>query len=213
MIIYCYKYMMKISNIELSIVEKYILMLLYAHEGKCKGKLWFQKEMFKLAEVFKELKRLNFKSSSYGPYSETLGKYISKLEESGLIKDLSLTEKGYEIARQLWENFKEKEIIKANVDFLESLDQDELLLYIYVTSSKESNFKKIILRILGMFAIKKRKVEDSILQRRKEIALKMLKEKKISLGLAAKLAGLSYFEMLDEAIKQGIKPFEVKGDI
>ncbi|MDT7886103.1 MAG: UPF0175 family protein [Thermoproteota archaeon] len=205
--------MMKISNIELSIVEKYILMLLYAHEGKCKGKLWFQKEMFKLAEVFKELKRLNFKSSSYGPYSETLGKYISKLEESGLIKDLSLTEKGYEIARQLWENFKEKEIIKANVDFLESLDQDELLLYIYVTSSKESNFKKIILRILGMFAIKKRKVEDSILQRRKEIALKMLKEKKISLGLAAKLAGLSYFEMLDEAIKQGIKPFEVKGDI
>jgi predicted HTH domain antitoxin len=207
---------MKISNIELSIVEKYILMLLYAHEGKCKGKLWFQKEMFKLAEVFKELKRLNFKSSSYGPYSETLEKYINKLEESGLIKDLSLTEKGYEIAKPLWENFKEREIIKANVDFLESLDEDELLLYIYVTSSettKKSNFKKKILRILGMFAIKKRKVEDSILQRRKEIALKMLKEKKISLGLAAKLAGLSYFEMLDEAIKHGIKPFEVKGDI
>ena len=205
--------MMKISNIELSIVEKYILMLLYAHEGKCKGKLWFQKEMFMLIEVFKELKRLNFKSSSYGPYSETLEKYISKLEESGLIKDLSLTEKGYEIVKQLWENFKEREIIKANVDFLESLDEDELLLYIYVTSSKESNFKKIILRILGMFAIKKRKVEDSILQRRREIALKMLREKKISLGLAAKLAGLSYFEMLDEAIKHKIKPFEVKGDI
>jgi hypothetical protein len=32
------------NNIELSIVEKYILMLLYAHEGKCKGKLWFQKK-------------------------------------------------------------------------------------------------------------------------------------------------------------------------
>ena len=63
-----------------------------------------------------------------------------------------------------------------------------------------------------MLAIKKRKVEDKILQRRKEIALKMLKEK-ISLGLAAKLAGISYFEMLDEAIKHGIKPFEVKGDI
>ena len=50
--------MMKINNIELSIVEKYIPMLLYAHEGKCKGKLWFQKEMFMLIEVFKELKRL-----------------------------------------------------------------------------------------------------------------------------------------------------------
>jgi predicted HTH domain antitoxin len=191
-------------------------MLLYAHEGKCKGNLWFQKEMFKLAEVFKELKRLNFKSSSYGPHSETLEKYMSRLEESGLIKDLSLTEKGYEIAKPLWEKFKEKEIIKAKVDFLETLDEDELLLYIYVTSyeaSKKSNVKNKILGILGILAIKKRNVEDSILQRRKEIALKMLKEEKISLGLAAKLAGLSYFEMLDEAIKHGIKPFEVKGDI
>jgi len=209
--------MMKdLNNIELSIVEKYILMLLYAHEGKCKGNLWFQKEMFKLAEVFKELKRLNFKSSSYGPHSETLEKYMSRLEESGLIKDLSLTEKGYEIAKPLWEKFKEKEIIKAKVDFLETLDEDELLLYIYVTSyeaSKKSNVKNKILGILGILAIKKRNVEDSILQRRKEIALKMLKEEKISLGLAAKLAGLSYFEMLDEAIKHGIKPFEVKGDI
>jgi len=209
--------MMKdLNNIELSIVEKYILMLLYAHEGKCKGNLWFQKEMFKLAEVFKELKRLNFKSSSYGPRSETLEKYMSRLEESGLIKDLSLTEKGYEIAKPLWEKFKEKEIIKAKVDFLETLDEDELLLYIYVTSyeaSKKSNVKNKILGILGILAIKKRNVEDSILQRRKEIALKMLKEEKISLGLAAKLAGLSYFEMLDEAIKHGIKPFEVKGDI
>jgi hypothetical protein len=209
--------MMKdLNNIELSIVEKYILILLYAHEGKCKGNLWFQKEMFKLAEVFKELKRLNFKSSSYGPRSETLEKYMSRLEESGLIKDLSLTEKGYEIAKPLWEKFKEKEIIKAKVDFLETLDEDELLLYIYVTSyeaSKKSNVKNKILGILGILAIKKRNVEDSILQRRKEIALKMLKEEKISLGLAAKLAGLSYFEMLDEAIKHGIKPFEVKGDI
>jgi len=208
--------MKDLNNIELSIVEKYILMLLYAHEGKCKGNLWFQKEMFKLAEVFKELKRLNFKSSSYGPHSETLEKYMSRLEESGLIKDLSLTEKGYEIAKPLWEKFKEKEIIKAKVDFLETLDEDELLLYIYVTSyeaSKKSNVKNKILGILGILAIKKRNVEDSILQRRKEIALKMLKEEKISLGLAAKLAGLSYFEMLDEAIKHGIKPFEVKGDI
>ena len=208
--------MKDLNNIELSIVEKYILILLYAHEGKCKGNLWFQKEMFKLAEVFKELKRLNFKSSSYGPRSETLEKYMSRLEESGLIKDLSLTEKGYEIAKPLWEKFKEKEIIKAKVDFLETLDEDELLLYIYVTSyeaSKKSNVKNKILGILGILAIKKRNVEDSILQRRKEIALKMLKEEKISLGLAAKLAGLSYFEMLDEAIKHGIKPFEVKGDI
>jgi predicted HTH domain antitoxin len=120
------------------------------------------------------------------------------LENSGFIKDLSLTDKGYEVAKQLWENFKDKEIIKATSEFLESLDEDELLLYVYVTSPEYAE---------------KSDVKEKIMRKRKEIALKMLREKKISLGLAAKLAGLSYFEMLDEAIKRGIKPFEVKGDI
>jgi len=45
----------KKPEIELSIVEKYILMLLYAHGGKCKGELWFHIEMFELAKVFKDL--------------------------------------------------------------------------------------------------------------------------------------------------------------
>jgi predicted HTH domain antitoxin len=188
-----------LSNIELSIVEKYILMLLYAHEGKCKGNLWFHKEMFELAKVFKDLaEELDFTAFDYGPYSEALVEYKDMLENSGFIKDLSLTDKGYEVAKQLWENFKDKEIIRATSEFLESLDEDELLLYVYVTSPESAE---------------KSDVKEKIMRKRKEIALKMLREKKISLGLAAKLAGLSYFEMLDEAIKHGIKPFEVKGDI
>jgi predicted HTH domain antitoxin len=187
------------NDSELSIVEKYMLMLLYAHEGKCKGNQWFQKEMFELAKAFKELaEELDFTVFDYGPYSEALDKYKDMLENSGFIKDLSLTNKGYEVAKQLWEDFKDKEIIKATSEFLESLDEDELLLYIYVTSPESAE---------------KSDVKEEIMRRRKEISLKMLKEKKISLGLAAKLAGLSYFEMLDEAIKHGIKPFEVKGDV
>jgi predicted HTH domain antitoxin len=187
------------NNTELSIVEKYILMLLYAHEGKCKGNLWFQKEMFELTKAFKELnEELDFAAFDYGPYSETLNRHKNILENSGFIKDLSLTNKGYEVSKQLWENFKEKEIIKATSEFLEILDEDELLLYIYVTSPESAE---------------KSNIKEKIMRKRKGIALKMLREKKISLGLAAKLAGISYFEMLDEAIKHGIKPFEVKGDI
>jgi predicted HTH domain antitoxin len=187
------------NNTELSIVEKYILMLLYAHEGKCKGNLWFQKEMFELTKAFKELnEELDFAAFDYGPYSETLNRHKNILENSGFIKDLSLTNKGYEVSKQLWENFKEKEIIKATSEFLEILDEDELLLYIYVTSPESAE---------------KSNIKEKIMRKRKGIALKMLRKKKISLGLAAKLAGISYFEMLDEAIKHGIKPFEVKGDI
>jgi predicted HTH domain antitoxin len=155
--------------------------------------------MFELAKVFKDLaEELDFAAFDYGPYSEALAEYNDMLENSGFIKDLSLTDKGYEVAKQLWENFKDKEIIKATSEFLESLDEDELLLYVYVTSPEYAE---------------KSDVKEKIMRKRKEIALKMLREKKISLGLAAKLAGLSYFEMLDEAIKRGIKPFEVKGDI
>ncbi|NHV45031.1 MAG: hypothetical protein HA493_00085, partial [Candidatus Verstraetearchaeota archaeon] len=91
-----------------------------------------------------------------------------------------------------------KEIIKEIVEFLENLDEDELLLYIYV------NYPEIA---------DKSDIREKIMKRRKEIALKMLKEGKVSTSLAAKLAGLSVEELLEIAIKQGIKPFEVNGDL
>jgi predicted HTH domain antitoxin len=56
-------------------------------------------------------------------------------------------------------------------------------------------------------------IREKIMKRRKEIALKMLKEEKISISLAAKLAGLSIKELLEIARKQGIKPFDVYGDL
>jgi len=79
--------------------------------------------------------------------------------------------------------------------FLKELDYEELLLYLI---NEPKLFKGI---------------KKEVMKKRKEIALRMLKEKKISLGLASKLAGVNYFEMLDEAIKNGIKPFSVEGDI
>jgi predicted HTH domain antitoxin len=54
---------------------------------------------------------------------------------------------------------------------------------------------------------------DRILKNRKKIALKMLRDGKVSLSLAAKLAGLSVEEMTEEAIKHGIKPFDAQDDM
>jgi predicted HTH domain antitoxin len=182
---------------KLSIIERYILMIIYVAK-KIKGRLWFHKEMFLLSKAFNELaEELDFESYSYGSYSEVLEEYRNMLENSGLIRKLELTEEGLRLAEELWKHEKEerKEIIKEIVEFLENLDEDELLLYIYVNYPEMAD------------------VEGKIMKRRKEIALKMLKEGKISISLAAKLAGLSIKELLEIARKQGIKPFDVYGDL
>jgi predicted HTH domain antitoxin len=185
---------------KLSVIEKYILMIIYVAK-KIKGRLWFHKEMFLLSKAFNELaEELDFESYSFGPYSEALEEYRDMLENSGLIKKLELTEEGLRLAEELWKHEKEerKEIIKEIVEFLENLDEDELLLFILVNYPEMTD---------------KSDIREKIMKRRKEIALKMLKEEKISISLAAKLAGLSIKELLEIVIKQGIKPFDVYGDL
>ncbi|MDW8034691.1 MAG: hypothetical protein RMI79_07180 [Nitrososphaerota archaeon] len=181
-------------------MERYMLMLLYAAKGKIRGKLWLQKEMFELSKNFPELAdELDFDAYNYGPFSEGLEEYRDMLENSGLILGLELTDKGRKIAEDLWkcENEENKEIIKGVVEFLENLEKDELLLYIYAITPEMAE---------------RSDVKEKILQRRLDIALRMLKNGKISTGLAAKLAGIPYNVLLDEALKQGIKPFDIQGD-
>lgn len=185
----------------LSTVEKYILMLFYAAGGKIRGKIWYQKEMFELSGAFKDLaEELDFNAYSYGPFSEGLDEYRDMLENSGLIQGLKLTDKGREIAEKLWKlgGDREKEIIEGTAKFLENLDDEELLLYIYVTSPQMAE---------------KSDVKERILQKRIEISLRMLRERKISSGLAAKLAGLPVARLVEEAIKRGMKPFDIQGDV
>jgi predicted HTH domain antitoxin len=191
--------MKSLENVKkLSVIEKYILMIIYVAK-KIKGRLWFHKEMFLLSKAFNELaEELDFESYSYGPYSEALEEYRNMFENSGLIRKLELTKEGLRLAEELWKHEKEerKEIIREIVEFLENLDEDELLLYIFVNYPEMTE-----------------KIREKIMKRRKEIALKMLKEEKISISLAAKLAGLSIKELLEIARKQGIKPFDVYGDL
>ena len=181
---------------ELSAVEKYMLLLLYANRNGVRGRLWLQKEMFELAHAFDELrKEADYEAYPYGPSSERVDKVLDTLQNSGLIdEELKLTEEGLKLAEKLWreEDEKNKAVIKRVKDFYESLDKDELLLYVY-TKHKDMASKS--------------EVKKAILGRRVSIALKMLREGKISIGLAAELAGLTIDEMRKLAIKKGIKPY------
>ena len=127
---------------ELSVTEKFILLLLYAGKEGVKGPLWLQKEIFELAKSIRELaEELDFSAYSYGPWSEALTEARDMLENSGLIVSqedgrLVLTEEGKKMAQILWHKTDEKiiSLLKETREFLESLDWDELLLYIYSTS-------------------------------------------------------------------------------
>jgi uncharacterized protein YwgA len=177
----------------LSPLEKHVLMLLYAGGG-AKGKLWLQKEVFVFSRAFEELaEEVDFEAFGYGPYSETVEECRNALENSGLVIGTQLTEEGKVIAAMLWESAseREREIIKATAEFFESFERDELLLYICVMYPN---------------MIEKSKEMDRILKQRERIALKMLCDGKISLSLAAMLAGLSVEEMLEKAIKKGFNP-------
>jgi len=186
---------------KLSAVEKYVLMLLYAAGGKARGKLWLHKEVFALSKAFSDLAdELDFEAYSYGSFSEALDQYGDVLERSGLIEDLRLTDRGLELAKRLWEleSDDKKEVVKGIAEFFEKLDRDELLLYTYVNypeASEESD------------------VRERVVRKRKEIALKMLREGKVSVSLAAQLAGLPVEEFIEMAVKRGVKPFEVQGDL
>jgi len=95
-------------------------------------------------------------------------------------------------------NVSKKKIVKKVAEFLKNLDDDELLLYIYVTSPKMAE---------------KSDIKEKILERRVEIALNMLRKGKVSVGLAAKLADLPVTEIRKRAVEAGIKPFGIEGDI
>ena len=182
---------------ELSTVEKFILMVIYARPpGGKGGKLRLQKIMFKLAEVFEELgEELDFEPYSYGPYSEAVEEYRSMLENSGLISNTDLTEEGRWLAERIWRHADEhtRKVVKSIVDFMETLEDDELLLYIYVTSPEMAE---------------KSTLREDVMKNRVEIALRMLRKGVISIGMAAKLAGLPLNEIIKRAVKRGIKPFE-----
>ena len=143
---------------------------------------------------------LDFEAYSYGPFSEALDEYRDVLERSGLIEDLKLTDRGLELAKRLWEleSDDKKEVIEGIVELFEKLDRDELLLYTYINYPEASQ---------------EGDVRERVMRRRKEIALRMLREGKASLSLAARLAGLPVEEFIEMAVERGIKPFDVQGDL
>lgn len=184
----------------LGVVEpiEWVLALLYAFGGRAPSKLHIQKALFVASRYIDSLREtLEFKAYRMGPWSEEVNDVIENAVHNGLLvtsrDGVALTLRGITEAESVWKRLsdKDREVLKNIVDFLSGMSEDELLLYIY-TVYGYSEKSDIITRLL---------------ERRKELALSMLKKGLISVELAAKIAGMPLQEFVSYLRRKKVKPY------
>jgi len=186
------------SNFDASL-DEWVLILMYSPPKQgFHSRLHLQKAFFILSKSIEGIKEAaEFIAYKKGPYSENLEDRLRDLEDYGYISTqnnkLILKEAGKRYAHDLWNKVPEeiKKRVTSVKDFIESLDEDELLLYIYAVHG----------------SAEKSDLYDRIMKQKIQIALRMLSKGVISSGLAAKLAGLSLEDFIKEARLRGIKPY------
>lgn len=181
----------------LSEVKKNLLLLLSANScTPINGKLWYQKELFLLSKNNKELEEeAGFDAYFFGPHSELADAEMEEMIQLGVVKKVGsnfiLTEMGKDIAHSVSKNASksELELIEDIKDFLNTLTKDQLLLFVYISYPNM--------------------IEDSVefkqlIPKRKEIAISIYRQGKISVGKTAELAGVSVSSMIEELKKRKI---------
>lgn len=182
----------------LSLTQKYAILLLSANDFEpVKGKLWFQKELFLIAENVPNLEEeTEFEEDLLGPYSEIADAELKQLQTEGIVDTakLRLTPFGKEIAKRIESKVSKNvlEIISDMKSFLNDLTEDELLGFIYFSYPK--------------MAIESIKLER-IRKNRQKIAVGLYRKKKVSLGKASNIAGVSQEEFIEKLREIGISVF------
>lgn len=183
---------------DLSLIQKITVILLGANYSKpVKGKLWFQKELFLIAQNIPELEEESeFEPDFIGPYSEIADEELDHLRIEGIVakEKEKLTPMGEVIKTRLEKQFPSdiKQFISEMKSFLNDLTKDELLGFIYYTYPKMRVESLEFERIAGI---------------RKAIAFSLFRKGKVSLGKAAIIAGLSQEDLIEMLHTIGVKVY------
>jgi predicted HTH domain antitoxin len=184
---------------QLTLTQKYILLLLEANNNEpITGKIWFQKELFLVAQNIPRLEsEAAFEGSLMGPYSENANAELDQLRIEGLVKlngKIQLTTEGAIVAERvkLKATPQTKEILEEMKTFINDLSEDEMLAFVY------ANYPDM--------------TEESILwseikQRRVQLSISLYLKRKLSLGKAAFVAGMSQEDFLEKAKAKGATVF------
>jgi len=183
---------------DLSLTQKVSILLIGANSFQpVRGKLWFQKELFLIAQNIRELaEEADFESDFIGPYSEIADEELEQLRREGIVskQKVELTPLGRDVAGRLQRQIPPviHGLISEMKRFLNNLTKEELLGFIYYS------YPKMRIDSVEFAEIDKNRVQ---------IAIRLFGKSKVSLGKAALIAGMSQDGFISELKATGIKVF------
>ena len=183
---------------DLSLTQKVSILLIGANSFQpVRGKLWFQKELFLIAQNIGELaEEADFESDFIGPYSEIADEELDQLKREGIVskEKVELTPLGRDVANRLQGQIPPAmlKLISEMKRFLNNLTKEELLGFIYYS------YPKMRIDSVEFAEIDKNRIQ---------IAISLFGKSKVSLGKAALIAGLSQADFIDKLKATGIKVF------
>lgn len=183
-------------------IEKYLLMLLFAPDSTGKfsqairGNTWCQKQMFVLSKLMPGLEaETDFDAYAMGSYSETVAEVQDQFYLSGFADrsedGMKLTLEGRRMAETIWDNSTdvERKVVSSVKAWLNDLTFNELLAILY-TEYPESASKS--------------EVRGQIDARRLDIAVALLKRRKVNAELAARIARMNESMFMVYLARRGI---------
>ena len=182
----------------LSVTQKIVVLLFSANSFQpIRGKTWYQKELFLVAENIPRLiEETDFEEDLLGPYSELADNELEQLRTEGIVEKrrLELTPFGRKLAKLLESKASKNllQLISEIKSFLNNLTYDELLGFIYYSHPK-----------MRTESIEFKRIEKI----RQPIAVSLYGKRKVSLGKAAEIAGLSQEEFMDILRERSIPVF------
>lgn len=178
-----------ITKEDLNNAEKTALLLAGLQNQKpIPGNLWFQKELFEVAQEVPSLSEyFDFEAHLQGPFSETVNNIVEDLQYMGLVdKDrhgIKLTRRGSELYNEIRDGSNDRylEILRNKKDKLNDLTKDEVLVYVYYRHPDMTT----------------QSLEKEDIEEKREIIAKRLYDKgKVDLETAATIAGVSKDEFI-----------------
>jgi len=176
--------------------QKLLIYVIGALDTPLKTRIKLQKLFFLVSNVFEDINdAFRFEPHLFGPYSEILDETSEELIDLDLIRKnknspFVLTPEGKEEYKKLSPKNELKEVIDDFKIFLNDMNDDEIMAFIYSFypeyTSESTEW-------------------DRLKKKRLKIALNLLRRGKISFSKAVNLSGIKYKEFQDLANNEGIK--------
>jgi len=171
------------------LVKITLVLLFMKNKEKIRGKLWLQKELYMIAKKLEELSTDELYEAHYfGQFSEDAEVAVEQIAMLGLLEPrkigFDLSPFGEEVAKEAKNQLSPESLqfIEEVKEFLNDLEEDELLGYIYnAYPEMATNSTK----------------KASIDQKRVEIAVRLYLKDKISMGKAVEIAGIDRVSLID----------------